>query len=1634
MPVYLEDTISFDAELKENFFKLMIGRISGFDRCSSSPLLSVQLESLDTKVVKRALGNCQTSGQGLAHFLHPFIVDLVKRKLSLDIILIVLMKAHNEQESEPGLPDFILDLTIKDLFIAALEVTPEKLKSKLAYQYVGLGCPFPFYYELCDLESNIRSVTNFSSLEDLLLVPNPRLVLSCGTASAVSCGKTSLLQKIIGTMSDSSVDVALFDENRSESPCHAPSADLVFEKTTTYADFHGYTGSVDFLRALSMLAIVSSLSLVHVTESDIDKSKGVLKDEVRQYLANTFSEARRSPIIVIVRDSARSAFCAPVQKDLKELLQNQKVTVVNFPNLLVFRNEKRQYGAIKELTKVLEPYLTVTSAKASESQRLPPLENLKKTYSQLSKMLPVTKVEGISLLGRRLLNTLNAFPRESEKLASLVFPLANNKTRFAQAKKEEKSIRESIAAADGKYTEEDLARNMSKQKEIEGQSYTCQITEPVKLFASIIKEQKTKRLVEFQQYLEMWKHDDVRTLYNKRREVLKQIEETKKGSGDAETLSILTKTVKEIGEKLDELDISIDTFWSEIMQLCDAQQSNADKGLESSTGVKRERRLEDQCGLDVKIAKNVYLDCVLDGYPMQLLQGNPLQMAGAFLKDVIASVDIDLAEQEKLFVVSVIGAQSSAKSTLLNYLFGCGFSTRSGRCTKGLYVSYMKTSSGQGLLILDSEGLLSIEGAGRVFDGQITIMAMACSHVVIINHKGEISSELKDLLEVCLNAMSHLEITPMKPKLAFVLRDQRDRDVDVQTTSLQKLKSMLKEASERSNMHFEKLVNIDDACIFLLPSAFSEIPKGDKSVEVPSAVFSQEIFELRKKIFSLAQEGSRMMNFVSPGKETGNALVDWYNHAALIWSTLTNFGYSLLHYKTLEEIQINKDLTDIFNLVFANVFENEESGYKVKAERYLTELKQELDAVEDPHGVEKRHSSFKSKLNQLKDSVQRELGHSFKSQSSAERFKHLRPSFLLKFQSPLDREHDLYLFSAQVRVDQKTTRLGMASIDQHFLQATEEILKESRYKTGMSPEKALDFFEKRWTPLQEEFENKLSKNFPKDMEIRRIVIQAFSEEVNSMQHNEKYILLIGAQTPSYEKEIVNFQAWQDKEWMQFAMKNRSVSGWLKNWWKNRKYEVEALVAVKEMRSKVNNVVEELMIMLKHQDFGNLVCRSALEMTVASVEYLENKSLEKHGLILARAEFIDKFNRCLQAVTIDELLRQKRDELRHQRVVMARKKAEKREEFLTIVSTNSTDLERAELFVKQYCQSLLSLTEKKILSLRDKIRGSITKLFGSDEKQAAKYAYSVSFGQLNYKNVIKYCLDVNRFLRKIFTDRYEREAEVLLLDEKAGLEVYISKHFDCLQVAAKEWLKTFCDQSSSVELRNFSTFLEEQSHTAYESEFYRSCYTCFPKQANYLVRPAFVNAFKELLDEEKTPFKRRVLSDLLTRQLREERDALWQMLRGCSAECPLCGSKCEGRLGHSEPHFVAEIHHVFPAFGNSSTSDDDGNFYPKLELCLNEEKTHRRRWRQGHDGVWQPSLDAFLAKYYDRWRPFQPNPRYSEPSENLKKCWVNCRKALLPRFKMVDRLPDGWEIHSEPSKEIRPEDVDKILAELRTDDY
>ena len=80
----------------------------------------------------------------------------------------------------------------------------------------------------------------------------------------------------------------------------------------------------------------------------------------------------------------------------------------------------------------------------------------------------------------------------------------------------------------------------------------------------------------------------------------------------------------------------------------------------------------------------------------------------------------------------------------MNYLFGSKFPVSAGRCTKGLNAMLIKTTFPQmpDLIILDSEGIFSIERDDPKFDRRLAIFCMSISNLLLINIKGELNMEV----------------------------------------------------------------------------------------------------------------------------------------------------------------------------------------------------------------------------------------------------------------------------------------------------------------------------------------------------------------------------------------------------------------------------------------------------------------------------------------------------------------------------------------------------------------------------------------------------------------------------------------------------------------------------------------------------------------------------------------------------------------------------------------------------------------------------------------------------------------------------------------------------------------------------
>ena len=98
---------------------------------------------------------------------------------------------------------------------------------------------------------------------------------------------------------------------------------------------------------------------------------------------------------------------------------------------------------------------------------------------------------------------------------------------------------------------------------------------------------------------------------------------------------------------------------------------------------------------------------IMNNQPFEIIDGDALELP----KDLIYRVFKPITD--RCLVLTILGPQSSGKSTLLNFLFGCDFATSEGRCTRGVYGTFFRfKNSGNnnfdGVFVIDTEGLFAV--------------------------------------------------------------------------------------------------------------------------------------------------------------------------------------------------------------------------------------------------------------------------------------------------------------------------------------------------------------------------------------------------------------------------------------------------------------------------------------------------------------------------------------------------------------------------------------------------------------------------------------------------------------------------------------------------------------------------------------------------------------------------------------------------------------------------------------------------------------------------------------------------------------------------------------------------------------
>ncbi|XP_028285124.1 interferon-induced very large GTPase 1-like isoform X2 [Parambassis ranga] len=344
--------------------------------------------------------------------------------------------------------------------------------------------------------------------------------------------------------------------------------------------------------------------------------------------------------------------------------------------------------------------------------------------------------------------------------------------------------------------------------------------------------------------------------------------------------------IKEIDRQLSNSSLGTEHFFREMGQIYEASLSLP----ETHPSCQQLQHLPKLCA-----------ELLRDGYPLELVDGDASNIPLRWVTDVLSQLSDLVSPKNKILVVTVLGVQSTGKSTLLNTMFGVQFAVSSGRCTRGAFMLFIRIKEDMRevlkcdfMVIIDTEGLKSPELAqldnSYEHDNELATLVVGLSDVTIINIAMENSTEMKDILQIVVHAFLRMKEVGKKPKCQFV--HQNVSDVSAHEKNLRDGKLLLQQLNEMTqaaakmekkeeNKSFTDVMEYSpDTGNWYIPGLWN----GNPPMAPVNAGYSEAVYELKKNIIQLLQTCELTANNISDFKEWVTSLWNAVKHENFIFS------------------------------------------------------------------------------------------------------------------------------------------------------------------------------------------------------------------------------------------------------------------------------------------------------------------------------------------------------------------------------------------------------------------------------------------------------------------------------------------------------------------------------------------------------------------------------------------------------------------------------------------------------------------------------------------------------------------------------------------------------------------------------
>ncbi|KAG2463580.1 GVIN1 GTPase, partial [Polypterus senegalus] len=278
---------------------------------------------------------------------------------------------------------------------------------------------------------------------------------------------------------------------------------------------------------------------------------------------------------------------------------------------------------------------------------------------------------------------------------------------------------------------------------------------------------------------------------------------------------------------------------------------------------------------DLSSLPSVAAEILLDGFPFELIDGNVSNIPLRWVSDILEEVQNKTHPDTRIYVLSVLGVQSSGKSTLLNTLFGLQFAVGAGRCTRGAFMQLIhldddvkKDLGCDYILVIDTEGLrapelLSLTNSYEQ-DNEMATLITGLSDIILVTLTSENITEMQDILQIVVHAMIRMRETGKKPNIYFIHQNVSDISASVLNMSgnrklLEQLDIVTRAAAKQENKEktysrFSDVIQYDPSKISIyIPGLWHGVPP----MVAVSNGYSEKVYELKTELLECMKKMKR---------------------------------------------------------------------------------------------------------------------------------------------------------------------------------------------------------------------------------------------------------------------------------------------------------------------------------------------------------------------------------------------------------------------------------------------------------------------------------------------------------------------------------------------------------------------------------------------------------------------------------------------------------------------------------------------------------------------------------------------------------------------------------------------------------